>query len=316
MINTENPWMNMPESSKRRINPESKHNLFWLTDIEGKYAFYLETKSLFKKLDAPARLKGISILKRNSKNNGELFLVLNKKEDWQIFKSLCEDLVMTSSRYEDDLAMVSALEIRLRRWQQLLKQERTQEMSLERQMGLFSELSCLKDIVANKIGIAQAINSWVGPNFDKQDFLLDNVIIEVKSHSTSKGAKINISSLEQLYSVKEPIFLISYSLTNSENGLTLDALVNDIKDLIKDESYEISDLFENKLIEYGFIPEIITSNFHSFIIDKINAFQVTDEFPKIIPQNVKNQISNVKYSIDLYKCDEFELKVSEVIKNI
>lgn len=316
MTKNQNPWHEMPESSKRRINADSKHNLYWLTDIEGKFAFYLQSKLLFAKIDIPAKLKGISILKRNSKNNGELFLVLNKKEDWQIFKALCDDLIATTYKYSDDIAMVNAVEVRLRRWQQLLKQERTQEMTLERQMGLFSELSCLKDIITKQIGIAQAVNSWVGANFDKQDFLLDNAIIEVKSHKTSKGAKIKISSLEQLYSEKEPIFLFSYSLTVSDNGVKLDELVNDIKKIINNELFEVVDLFENKLIEYGYIPEIITSNFQAFIIDKIRIFHVKDDFPKITPQNVKSQISFVTYNIDLNHCDEFEIDISKVLKSI
>ena len=314
MTNTLNPWDEMPESSKRRVEPDSKHNLFWLTDIEGKYAFYLQSKSLFKKLDNPARLKGISILKRNSNRNGELFLVLNKKEDWQIFKALCEDLISTTYKYEDDIPMISAVEVRLRRWQQLLKQERNNEMTLERQMGLFSELSCLLDVVAKKIGINQAINSWVGADFDKQDFLLDNAIIEVKSHKTSKGANIYISSLEQLHSEKEPIYLLSYSLTTSENGLTITNLVDNIKALSEEISYDIIDIFENKLIEYGFIPEVLETNLYTFIIDKLQAYHVSESFPKIIPQYVKSQISNVKYSIDLYHCGEFEVATNEILE--
>ncbi len=314
MTKTQNPWHEMPESSKRRIDALSKHNLFWLTDMEGKYALDLQSKLLFNKLECPARLKGISILKRNSNKYGELFLVLNKKEDWQIFKTLCEDLISTTHKYDDDIAMVNAVEVRLRRWQQLLKQERNQEMTLERQMGLFSELSCLKDIIAQKNGINQAVNSWVGANFDKQDFLLDNSIIEVKSYKTSKGAKISISSLEQLYSEKEPIFLISYSLTTSENGLTISELIKSIKELLMEQSYDIIDVFDNKLIEYGFIPEIINSNLYSFIIDKVRVFHVSDDFPKIIPLNVKNQIIDVRYRIDLYHCDEFEVSINEILK--
>jgi len=304
----------MPESSQRRIEAEASHNLFWITDLEGKYGLRLQSNELFQNFDIPAKLKGISLLKRNSSNYGELFLVLNKKEDWQIFHTLCDDLIATTHKYQNDVAMISAVEIRLKRWQQLLKQDRNKEMSLERQMGLFSELSCLKDIIAPKIGIKQAIDSWVGADFDKQDFLLDMAIIEVKSYKTSKGAKINISSLEQLYSDNKPLYLVSYSLTTSENGLSLNDMVESIKDLLKSETNEIYEIFDNKLIEYGFIPEIMETKQLTFIIDKIWAFYVSDDFPKIIPHNIKSQITNVKYSIDLHYCTDYEIAIEDMFK--
>lgn len=313
MIN--NPWINMQESSQRRIDTESEHNLFWITDLEGKYGFKLQSKNLFKNIKPPANLKGISILKRNSTYNfGELFLVLNNKEDWQIFHSLCEDLVSITHKYESDEAMISAVEVRLKRWQQLLKQDRNQDMSLERQMGLFSELICLKNIVLPKVGLEQAIISWVGADFDKQDFLLDKAIIEVKSYRTTKSPIINISSLQQLYSDKEPIYLLTYSLMQSENGISIETLVEDIKTLLENKPEDLLNTFENKLLEYGYVPEIVKTPFFKFIVDKNRAFFVSDDFPKISPLHVQNQILNVKYSINLLQCKDFEVKVDSIIE--
>jgi hypothetical protein len=40
-------------------------------------------------------------------------------------------------------------------------------MNLHKQMGLFSELLCLRDIILPRYGVEQAIISWVGPDFDK-----------------------------------------------------------------------------------------------------------------------------------------------------
>jgi hypothetical protein len=289
------------------------HNLFWITDLEGKYGFYLQSKNRFESIKSPANLNGISILKRNSGYNyGELFLVLNNKEDWQIFHSLCKDLISITHKYDNDEAMISAVEIRLKRWQQLLKQDRNQDMSLERQMGLFSELLCLKDIILPEVGIEQSIVSWVGADFDKQDFLLDNAIIEVKSYRTTKSPIVHISSLQQLHSDKEPLFLLTYGLTQSENGLSINNLVDEINELLENTSTEIKDLFDNKLVEYGFIPEIIKIPLYKFIVDKNRIYFVSDEFPKILPYNIKSQIIDVKYTIDLLQCHEYEIEVNNI----
>jgi len=310
MINTENPWKNMQESSQRRVDCKTEHNLFWITDLEGKYGFYLQSKNIFNNFKSPANLKGIFILKRNSTHNyGELFLVLNKKEDWQIFYTLCEDLIFITHKYDNDEAMISAVEIRLKRWQQLLKQDRNIVMSLERQMGLFSELLCLKKLLVPQIGVEQAIISWVGADFDKQDFLLENAIIEVKSYRTSKSPIINISSLQQLYSDKEPIYLLTYGLTQTDNGFSVENLVKDIYILLDNESAELQDIFDNKLLEYGFIPEIVKSQWSKFVVDKNRAYYISEDFPKILPHHVASQILTVKYTIDLLQCSEFEIDI-------
>jgi len=313
MINSENPWKNMQESSQRRVDIETEHNLFWITDLEGKYGFCLQSKNIFKDIKAPANLKGISILKRNSNDSyGELFLVLNKKEDWQIFHTLCEDLISITHKYDNDEAMISAVEIRLKRWQQLLRYERNIVLSLEAQMGLFSELLTLKEILVPKVGVEQSIVSWVGADFDKQDFLLANAIIEVKSYRTSKSPIVNISSLQQLYSDKEPLYLLTYGLTQADNGVSIDRLVKDIYALLENKSAEIRDIFDNRLIEYGFIPELIEKSLFKFIVDKRRTYYISDEFPKILPQSVSSQILTVKYSIDLLQCSEFEVDIENI----
>jgi len=314
MINNINPWLNMQESAQRRIESITNHNIFWVTDLEGKYGFCLQSKNLFESIKPPASLNGISILKRNSAYNiGELFLILNNKEDWQIFNSLCEDLISITHKYDSDEAMINAVEVRLKRWQQLLKQDRNQDMSLERQMGLFTELLCLKDIITPKIGIEQAVTSWVGADFDKQDFLLDNAIIEVKSYRTTKSPIINISSLQQLHSDKEPIFLLTYSLMQSDNGTAINSIVKDIEKLLENEPEDVLNIFDNKLLEYGYIPEIVKTPFYKFIVDKTKAYYVSDDFPKLSPEYIKSQIIKVKYSIDLIQCEEFEVEVNSII---
>ena len=307
MTTKPNPWQDMPESTQRRVKSDTPHSLFWITDLEGKFGFLLQSKELFDNVKLPANLNGIELLKRNSAYNfGELFLVLNDKEDWQIFNVLCEDLISITDNYDNDRAMISAVEVRLKRWQQLLKQDRNKAMNLNRQMGLFSELLCLRDIILPKYGIEQAIVSWVGADFDKQDFLLDNAIIEVKSYKTSKGQTAHISSIKQLISDKVPLFLLTYGLTQTENGESIADIVQSINDNLKNESNEIKSKFEGKLLEYGYIPEIIKTPFYKFIVDKNRVFLTSGEFPKIQPQYVKHGIIEVKYSIDLLECADYE----------
>lgn len=307
-----NPWASMPTSSQRRIDFETQHNLFWVKDYEDNFGFCLQSKTGFTIDENTIKLRGILILKRkNDEDIVELFLILSKKEEWEIFLALCEDLVAVTRKYKSDVEMITAVENRLKRWQQLLKQERNHELTIEKQMGLFSELLCLRDFVAKKVGIKQSIKSWGGPESDKQDFLLEDSVIEVKSHRTSKGNFAYISSYHQLNCEKEPLYLFSYALTPSESGLTIEDISQSIRIILSNESNEVIDLFENKLIDYGYIPEIHKGPLHKFTLDKLNVYYVSNSFPKI--NDVTNQIVEVKYTIDLSRCSEFEVKLSTLL---
>lgn len=308
-----NPWLSMHESSRRRVDSDTPHNIFWITDLQGNYGFCLQTKNIFKDTDKVASLKGITVIKRNTQeNNGELFLILNKKEDWQIFHTLCEDLVAVTHRYDTDEKMISAVEIRLKRWQDLLKKNQGREMTLELQMGLFAELLTLRDIIAEKYGIRSAVISWVGPELDKQDFLLDDLVIEVKSHRTSKGPVVHISSPYQLFSEKIPLYLLSFSLTRIEKGNSIEDIAVSIRKILEKDSADYLDMFNNKLIEYGYIPELITEPLFRFMVDSKRSFFISDEFPKILPSIIKSQIISIKYSIDLSKCNEYEVELKNI----
>jgi hypothetical protein len=308
-----NPWALMPESSKRRVDVDIERNLFWITDLQGNYGFCIESPLILVNAQSSANLKGITVVKRISqKGTGELFLVLTNKDDWQIFKTLCDDLIDTGVRCRDDAGMIEAIEIRLKRWQHLLRQDTHIQLTIEAQMGLFSELLCLKDVLGPIIGVPSAIAAWVGPDKDKQDFLTDNASLEVKSYRTSKGPFVAISSIYQLWSEKKFAFLISYGLTPSENGISVEDLVLTCKQSLFEASQEISDTFESKLIAYGFIPEIIKEPLTKFLVDSKRIHEIKEQFPRINPQHISSEIVSVKYSLNLGECGEFEVSEESI----
>ena len=314
MIDNAAPWTDMGESSSRRVDTITEHDVYWVVDNYGSYGLFLQAKNEFVAEDNTISFSGIDVIKRNLNGRGELILLLNNKDDCPIFYKICEDLIATIHRYDSDAIMVNAVEARLQRWQELLKKENKRGISLELQMGLFSELSFLKDHLYPEIGLVQAITSWVGPDNDKQDFLIDDAIIEIKSHRTSKGEIASISSAAQLHSEKEPLFLVSYGLTRSENGESIESLADEIRSLMSSCSEVSREMFETKLIDYGYIPELETQPLACFILDSEKTFFVSDEFPTITPLKIMSQITTVKYVIDLASCTEFEVPTNSIFQ--
>ena len=186
-------------------------------------------------------------------------------------------------------------------------------MTEQQQMGLITELICLKEFVLENYSVNESINSWVGPEFDKQDFSLTSFSIEVKSFISSKGNTVRISSLQQLDNKNKRLYLLTFGITRTEEQLlNIPILVESIKIQIEKEQMNL-ELFENKLAQYGYIEGVTESPFYSYGVDSIKCYFVSDEFPKILSSQVKPEITKAEYSIDLSRCFQFETDLNQVL---
>jgi len=315
MTKNNNPWDEMHSSSIRRIKNESIFDIFWFKDLDDSYGIRFLVGHLLEDIDKPIKLDGISIIKRNKSNKGELFLILKDKEDLELFTVLCNNLIDITVNYETEKSMMNAVGNRLVRWQKLLKEARGKIFSTEKQMGLITELTCLKDIISPKLGLSKAIISWVGCESDKQDFSLENLLIEVKSYRTTKGPKVNINSVLQLFSEKEPLYLITYGITKTLDGLNVDDLINSIRKKLQEEPKKILEDFNDKLYDFGYIPELIDNELDRFSFDKVKAYYVSNSFPKVDPRILKSEILNLKYSLDLTNCQNYMVEINSIFKD-
>lgn len=303
----ENPWAQMPPNAKRRIEDWSERNLFWITDINGSYGFYIQSSTPFEDDATKLKLKGIALAKRSTDEGADFFLVLSRKEDWELFYVLCSDLISAAIETMDDPRMIAAVERRLRRWQQLLRSDLQKTLAIETQMGLFSELLCLRDVIAPRIGFDLAIKRWGGPDSDKQDFVCDSAAVEVKSYPASKGPSVLISSMQQLWTDKEHMYLVAYGLSPSDAGTTVEDLAKEILASIQGKE-DLEELFVAKIGQYGFIPELHSLDLQKFIHDSVRAYKVAEKFPRIDPEIVSPSITTVKYVIDLSRTSQFEIQ--------
>ena len=300
-----NPWATMQNNTHRRV-ANMPFDMFYMVDLQGKYAFHIRTKSVYKK-PKTLKLKGMLIQKQDIDLGTDFFIALKDNEEWSIFARLCEDLISIAKAQNcTEENLLEVIENRLEDWREFLLSYRGAEFSLIKQMGLFSELLCLKDIVARQIGYEKAILYWVGAEFHKQDFVLDNEAIEVKSYATSKSPIIEISSAEQLYSDKSKFYLVTYGLSISNNGQTCEDIISNIENELHNLP-KIKQLFHKKLLEYGYINNIENEKY-SFIVDSVMIFSVSEKFPKITPLNLPYAIQSIKYSLNLLQCQDFRIE--------
>ncbi len=72
-------------------------------------------------------------------------------------------------------------------------------------------------------------------------------------------------------------------------------------------------VFERKLIEFGYMPGMIYDVLYKFIIDSLRGFTVIRDFPRILPHQTPSEIVAVNYTIDLQLCTRFEVEVKNII---
>jgi len=183
-----NPWENIAPAlgnlSARRIDESHRLDLYWARDHLGRYLFVYEIPHD----DAPAtvqmpNLVGVDTLYMppgGSIPTARLVLVLNETGNWELFHALCNDLVRATSGSADSRQAVDTIIRRLNRWQEFLRKQRSDTLTVEKIRGLIAELIFLKDYLIPAFGAGAAVQFWQGPQGSPQDFNVNVSAIEVK----------------------------------------------------------------------------------------------------------------------------------------
>ncbi len=311
-INKENPWDGMLVQTQRRV--DSALDLFWHVDKNGRYSFILDSVPLnSENVVGGLNLRGISVeVESKGYKFCQLKLSLDDRSHWDIFLSLCFDLFKTYER--TDNRNIKTIKQRLVHWKSLLENSSQQKLSHIEQMGLFSELDFINRYLIDAMP-EKPISHWAGPEGDKHDFSCDCIDVEVKSYKSSKGARVQISSVDQLDITNKPLNLIVYSLTSSPEGLNVRDLAESIKRKLKDSSDLESILeLERKLMLVGYSSYMDESLLDKFIVDSCSVYKVDDEFPQIKRSDVDSKIISLNYCIDLGLCDDFKIDNNQVFE--
>ncbi|PKL48587.1 MAG: hypothetical protein CVV42_08935 [Candidatus Riflebacteria bacterium HGW-Riflebacteria-2] len=299
-----NPWQDIlvPEENicARRIDHAHPLDFFWGRDIYGNNLLILETTSESVNIELP-RVKGIELKRVRFDDNMRFILVLREKSEWEIFLTLCLDLVNSTASVKNVPDGMSIVVRRLLRWKDFLKTSRLL-MSESEVKGLIGEIYFLSRYLAPKFGLEPAINAWMGPDGNPQDFLLNKKAIEVKCTCGSNNSTIHITSVEQLTSQENvDLWLYVLSLTpgdNSADAITLPSIIKEISDQISASAFE---KFNNKLLQLGYCYSESYENMRYFIL-KDAFYKIDNEFPRITSECLKEGIGKVNYSISLEKC--------------
>lgn len=227
----------------------------------------------------------------------------NSSED--MFKYIFKDIFNTIDFNGTEQKAFKALCYRYEHWQQLLS-KLPDSFGRLKQQGLLAELLVLKDNLIPNYGLEKALEMWQGPKGAKQDFILPESWIEVKSTNLGKR-EIHISSLEQLDSPISDgeLFVITLQESNAydANAICLSTVIDEIESEINDDLIAID--FKEKLLLVGYGQN--KENELYFRVCGIENYRVNEEFPKIKRNDIPTAITKVSYTLNLEAISNFKI---------
>lgn len=306
-----NPWQNITKPlnsnsySAILVDKDSILKFYWAKDFKENKIFLLQLSKQVQKIKNIDELLGIKIVFENINDIQQLSFVLSDTSNDDIFYLICSDLLEKTKNIKDEQKAVEILLHRLDSWRKFLKSKK-KILDKRGVIGLIGELYFLKNELFPKFGIIDSVNFWQAPLQEKQDFIIHDMAIEVKTRGTQN--KITISSFEQLNSKLEKLYLYVITITESnikiDGSINVTSFINELKRDIAKEDIELLLEFEKQLLAYGYVNSPIFEDFYLFIGESL-IYKVIDDFPRI--RKIDIGIEQLTYKINLDICKKFEV---------
>ena len=302
---------------RRRINKEAPCKVFaGIEQPEGRPCLITEfDESVRLRQRSLPRSRGFSTTVQSlntadpQHSGRRLVIALSDARFEDIFAILCEDIRQALVEAKSQSACVAAGIERLDRWQRFLQKHSGSGLSEEEQRGLAGELVFLRDVALQNLDPPEAMDSWVGPKGRSQDYEIPGASVEVKTTIASPHQMIRISNVRQLDDTGLPaLFLFVLPIdVHREAGQTLPDLIEEIRALLSTPS-ETARIFEDRLLEAGYMDSHAEKYKRDrYVFRAPSYYRVTEGFPRIIESDLVQGVGDVKYSIAVAACGEFQV---------
>jgi len=312
------PWDEIQTPSHdllyRQIDPEHPLRLLRAKDIYGRFLFIYEFPPSDFIPDKFPELNGIELHLRGpgkvQSGNCMLLLILKDKKEWQIFLSLCNDLAASTKNLEHDVQATQIILRRLKRWQEFLQKTRAGLLSEREIKGLIGDLFFMTKHLFPSFGAGQSVQFWQGPEDAPQDFNIHDCAVEVKCQLGTTTPKVRISSADQLCPQLPEMFLYVVTLGKVEKDMTeavnLPGIIKAIRNALEADFSSDLEHFNNLLYQTGYLDLEEYERFNYLVVSE-RMFSVSDDFPRICPEELSPGIERVTYNIRLGECEPFAM---------
>lgn len=273
----------------------------------------------FELTDGDFRDMNIVVLSETTHPYKSFLLVeLVNKDLKDIFSVLCEDLINSMAGESDEKKLIAELLNRLEKWRSLMEKAALPGLTSKEQRGLLGELYMLDKMLERLPDKNAYLLAWTGATGNPQDFQGVNWAVEVKTCLPGNHHKIQINGEGQL-DARGLDFLALHQIilekSNSE-GTSLNAIVDNIAERLKEE-YSLLTRFRHLLAEAGYFDHHRSLYKEpQYVIRQENSFEVKEEFPRIQPDELRNGVDGLRYSISLSDCIQWKISEEALFNKI
>ena len=303
---------------QRRITPEYRRDFFLALELPSRNRMLIlraAPASVAGQAPIPES-RGLTVRMRVSEADPsatEVELILTDQQHRDIFDLLIEDLVEAAEQPDDERAGVRKFLARLADWQRLLMRLAPGTLSIENRQGLWGELWTLREVAVPAVGFGAAVRAWRGPFGADQDIQLSGAALEVKTSTAHAFERLMIASERQLDVPRNVVLaLIALSLDARPNlGETLPEMVQSIRILAADAGCQ--QVIDERLLLSGYkLEDADTYSDIGYTIRSRVQFRIENDFPRVVPTDLRQGVGEVRYSIAVTACSQFEVTEGEL----
>lgn len=317
MIMTNNfPWGSLDQPTegnltRRRVFENSSCNIFIAQDFERDYLLIFELSRPYQHLLKGVNISSLNIALFQQANQSFLLSIkLNDKNSLVIFDYIVHAILIELIDQKDEEKLITYFLRSLKEWQRFL-QPIPHSMSEEKIRGLLAELYFMLQLInENHEKADRIISAWCGPSKLQQDFIFEDIAIEVKSIGNTDKQAISISSVNQLQSNVDDLYLSVFKVLKAKQQeeievYSLNGLVEELFNLLQSNERMI---LRHKLLEAGYIKDE-QYDYPMYHVQLVNHYKVDENFPKLTSVTIPDGVINVKYDIDLNKISNFRTSI-------
>lgn len=324
----EDPWKGLePPSgvgtiSARRADPDLPWGFFWARGTDRSYMLVLVYSLEASRVRHLPVLRGIEVLDTEGEQEGFRMLAfkLLLPEHRDLFQRLCRDVIESTRGASSELEAVETTLARTWRWHHLLRGGDDGRLSAEEQKGLIGELMVLRDLLLLRLSAMDAVAAWQGPLGFPKDFVIGRICIEAKARRGAAKPYVAISNPEQLDTEgTDALYLcvveIDRAPPDAGNGVSVTDVATDVRQRLEHADPATLEQFEGLLSAAGLRWDDDYSDVR-WIEGSRRMFTVADGFPRITPSTLGAGVTDVRYSVSLVECSEYECDDSAVLAMI
>jgi len=294
----------LDEYDARPIDNGSGEPTFIYLFIQNReYHLIIKNVSNIKTFEDPA-VNGLALSSKNYviENEEENYIDLRLKNEIYLEQFSVIVREICSKIFEQQKASDEAIYDTLMRWRTFWASIPREEMSDEKQLGLFCELKFLSYLINNNH--SDVLNTWKGPGGYKHDFLLEDKAFEIKG--TFKGNHTHsINGIDQL---KRPddinLYMVSFSsVRDDDSAENLQNMVELIEEVFQNNPEHFEEF--HKLLKKAGYNKLHSDKYIQLGIKIVeqNCYEVDENFPRLISSflntNLSERVSKISYTINL-----------------